>query len=109
MEKVDLNNYSAIILTSRKAVDHFFRVADEMRFKGPDTMKYFCQSEAVAYYLQKYVQYRKRKIFHGKQNFADLMEIIRKHRKETFLVPSSDIHKQTMVKLLYKSKIANIV
>ena len=70
LQKVDLNNYSAIILTSRNAVDHFFRVAEEMRFKVPDTMKYFCQSEAVAYYLQKYVVYRKRKIYVGKRTFS---------------------------------------
>ncbi len=63
--------------------------------KIPDSLKYFCISESTAYYLQKYVQYRKRKIFYGKQNFADLMEVIRKHRTEKFLVPSSDIHKQT--------------
>jgi uroporphyrinogen-III synthase len=61
-QKIDLSNFTAIILTSRNAVDHFFRIAEEMRFKVPDTLKYFCQSEAVAYYLQKYVVYRKRKI-----------------------------------------------
>ena len=71
-EKVDLNNYTAIILTSRNAVDHFFRVAEEMRFKVPDSLKYFCQSEAVAYYLQKYVVYRKRKIYVGKRIFSEL-------------------------------------
>ncbi|MDG2151729.1 MAG: uroporphyrinogen-III synthase, partial [Polaribacter sp.] len=68
-EKVDLNNFTAIILTSRNAVDHFFRIAEEMRFKVPDSMKYFCQSEAVAYYLQKYVVYRKRKIYVGARTF----------------------------------------
>ena len=65
-QKVDLTKYSAIILTSRNAVDHFFRIAEELRFKVPDTLKYFCLSEAVAYYLQKYVVYRKRKIYVGK-------------------------------------------
>ena len=74
-------------------------------FEIPDSLKYFCISESTAYYLQKYVQYRKRKIFYGKQNFADLMEVIRKHRKETFLVPTSDIHKQTMFKMLDDDKI----
>ena len=104
--KGTFNGHSAVILTSRHAVDHFFRMAQEMRFEIPDSLKYFCISESTAYYLQKYVQYRKRKIHYGKQNFADLMEVIRKHRDETFLVPSSDIHKQTMFRLLDKDKIA---
>jgi len=89
-EKVDLNNFTAIILTSRNAVDHFFRIAEEMRFKVPDAMKYFCQSEAVAYYLQKYVVYRKRKIYVGKRSFSELCEVIKKHKSEKFLLPSSD-------------------
>lgn len=104
--KGTFNGHTAIILTSRHAVDHFFRMAEEMRFEIPDSLKYFCISESTAYYLQKYVQYRKRKIFYGKQNFADLMEVIRKHRSEKFLVPSSDIHKQTMFQLLDKDKIS---
>lgn len=89
-QKVDLNKYTAIILTSRNAVDHFFRVAEEMRFKVPDTMKYFCQSEAVAYYLQKYVVYRKRKIYVGKRTFADLSPLIKKYKGESFLLPTTD-------------------
>ncbi|MEN8764460.1 MAG: uroporphyrinogen-III synthase [Wenyingzhuangia sp.] len=89
-QKIDLGKYSAIILTSRNAVDHFFRIAEEMRFKVPNELKYFCQSEAVAYYLQKYVVYRKRKIYVGKRTFPDLCEIIKKHKTERFLLPSSD-------------------
>ncbi|RXJ52159.1 uroporphyrinogen-III synthase [Gelidibacter gilvus] len=89
-QKVDLTQYSAIILTSRNSVDHFFRVADEMRFKVPDTLKYFCQSEAVAFYLQKYVVYRKRKIYVGKRNFEDLSPLIKKYKDETFLLPTTD-------------------
>jgi uroporphyrinogen-III synthase len=89
-QKVDLSNYSAIILTSRNSVDHFFRVAEEMRFKVPDTMKYFCQSEAVAYYLQKYVVYRKRKIYVGKRTFTDLSPLIKKYKEEKFLLPTTD-------------------
>lgn len=92
-QKIDLNHFTAIILTSRNSVDHFFRIADEMRFKVPDTMKYFCQSEAVAYYLQKYVVYRKRKIYVGKRNFADLIPLIKKYKDEKFLLPSSDVMK----------------
>jgi uroporphyrinogen-III synthase len=89
-QKVDLSQYSAIILTSRNSVDHFFRIAEELRFKVPDTMKYFCQSEAVAYYLQKYVVYRKRKIYVGKRTFTELSPLIKKYKNEKFLLPSSD-------------------
>ena len=89
-QKVDLNQYTAIILTSRNAVDHFFRVAEEMRFKVPDSLKYFCQSEAVAYYLQKYVVYRKRKIYVGKRSFSELSPLIKKYKDETFLLPTTD-------------------
>lgn len=90
LQKVDLTQYTAIILTSRNSVDHFFRVAEEMRFKVPDAMKYFCQSEAVAYYLQKYVVYRKRKIYVGKRTFEDLSPLIKKYKDETFLLPTTD-------------------
>lgn len=90
LQKVDINNYTAIILTSRNSVDHFFRVAEEMRFKVPDTMKYFCQSEAVAFYLQKYVVYRKRKIYVGKRSFSELSPLIKKYKDEKFLLPNTD-------------------
>ena len=90
LQKVDLNTYTAIILTSRNAVDHFFRVAEEMRFNVPDSMKYFCQSEAVAFYLQKYVVYRKRKIYVGKRTFQELSPLIKKYKDETFLLPTTD-------------------
>ena len=99
-QKIDLNNYTAIILTSRNAVDHFFRVAEEMRFKVPDTMKYFCQSEAVAYYLQKYVVYRKRKIYVGKRTFKDLSPLIKKYKDEKFLLPTTDKVKPSVPQLL---------
>ncbi|MCX2718223.1 uroporphyrinogen-III synthase [Lentiprolixibacter aurantiacus] len=95
-QKIDLNDYTAIILTSRNSVDHFFRIAEEMRFKVPDTMKYFCQSEAVAYYLQKYVVYRKRKIYVGKRTFNELIPLIKKYKDEKFLLPSSDVLKTTI-------------
>ena len=95
-QKIDLNDYSAIVLTSRNSVDHFFRIAEEMRFKVPDTMKYFCQSEAVAYYLQKYVVYRKRKIYVGKRTFNELLPLIKKYKDEQFLLPSSDVLKQAI-------------
>jgi uroporphyrinogen-III synthase len=100
LQKIDLNNYTAIILTSRNAVDHFFRVADEMRFKVPDSLKYFCQSEAVAFYLQKYVVYRKRKIYVGKRTFQELSPLIKKYKDETFLLPTTDKLKPQVPALL---------
>jgi uroporphyrinogen-III synthase len=104
-EKIDLNNFTAIILTSRNAVDHFFRVAEEMRFKVPDTMRYFCQSEAVAYYLQKYVVYRKRKIYVGKRTFSELIPLIKKYKDESFLLPATDKVKPEIPELLDGLKI----
>ncbi len=100
LQKVNFSKYTAVILTSRNSIDHFFRVAASMRFKVPDTMKYFCQSEAVAYYLQKYVVYRKRKIYVGKRTFSDLTPVIAKHKNETFLLPSSDKLKPSIPKAM---------
>ena len=96
-QKIDFLSFSAVIFTSRNAVDHYFRLADEMRVVVPDEMKYFCLSEAVAFYLQKYVVYRKRKIYVGTRTFDDLMPLIKKHKSEKFLLPSSDKVKQTMI------------
>jgi uroporphyrinogen-III synthase len=103
--RINLLDYSAVIFTSRNAVDHYFRMAKELRADIPQTMKYFCMSESTAFYLQKYVQFRKRKIFHGKQSFEDLMEIIRKHKEEKYLLPCSDIHKASISKMLDDSEI----
>lgn len=105
-DRVSILDHTAIILTSRNAVDHFFRIAEEMRVEVPDTMKYFCISESTAFYLQKYVQYRKRKIFYGKQNFIDLLEVIKKHKDEKFLLPCSDIHKASMSRLLEENEVS---
>lgn len=99
-DKVYIQEHTAVIFTSRHAVDHFFRIAKEMRVEIPDTMKYFCISEASAFYLQKYVQYRKRKIFSGKQTFEDLVEIIIKHKEEKFLMPCSDVHQANLTRIL---------
>jgi len=90
-QKVNIPEHTAIILTSKTAVDHFFRICEEVRFEVPDTMKYFCISEAVAYYLQKYVAYRKRKIFFGKQTIEDLVDVMKKHKNEKYLLPCTDI------------------
>ena len=105
-QKVDLNDYTAIILTSRNAVDHYFRIADELRYKVPDTMKYFCQSEAVAFYLQKYVVYRKRKIYVGKRTFTELSPLIKKYKNEKFLLPSTDKLKEEVPKVLNELKVS---
>ncbi|MFT5581991.1 MAG: uroporphyrinogen-III synthase [Lentimonas sp.] len=90
-QKVNISEHTAVIFTSKTAVDHFFRISKEVRFEVPDSMKYFCISEAVAYYLQKYVAYRKRKIFFGKQTIDDLMDVMKKHKTEKFLLPCTDI------------------
>lgn len=104
-QKIDFSKYSAIILTSRNAVDNFFRIAEEMRFTVPDSMKYFCQSEAVAYYLQKYVVYRKRKIYVGTRTFAELCVLIKKYKDEKFLLPSSDKLKPIIPEMLDELKV----
>jgi uroporphyrinogen-III synthase len=104
-DKVKILDHTAIILTSKNAVDHFFRISKEMRAVIPETMKYFCISESTALYLQKYIQYRKRKIFHSRENVKELIELIKKHREEKFLLPCSDVHKQDIPKLLSSNKI----
>ena len=90
-QKIDLSKFSAIILTSRNSVDHFFRIAEEMRYPIPNALKYFCLSEAVAFYLQKYVVYRKRKIYVGGRTFNELAEIISKYNEENYLIPASNV------------------
>lgn len=90
-EKINLPDFTAIVFTSRNAADHFFRVCEEMRFEVSAEMKYFCLSETIALYLQKYIQYRKRKIFFGKQTANDLAEVLKKHANEKFLYPCSDV------------------
>ena len=93
-QKIDFKNYNNVILTSRNAVDHFFRLCKDMRFSVPDSTKYFCLSEAVAFYLQKYVVYRKRKIYVGKGKIVDLEGVLKKFEKETFLFPTSNMLKK---------------
>jgi len=90
-EKINLADFTAVIFTSRNAADHFFRICEEMRYEVPADLKYFCLSETIALYLQKYIQYRKRKIFFGKQTAQDLEEVLKKHAKEKFLYPCSDV------------------
>lgn len=104
-QKVDILEFTAVIFTSKTAIDHFFRIAEEIRITIPENMKYFCITESVALYLQKYIVYRKRKIFYGNNTFQDLMEVILKHKEESFLVPLSDVHKPEIPKTLDKAKI----
>jgi len=101
-QKIDFADFDNIILTSRNAVDHFFRLTEEMRFKVPDSTKYFCLSEAVAFYLQKYVVYRKRKIYVGTKSIEDLSSVLTKFGTEKYLLPSSDTLKPTIPETLDK-------
>ncbi len=104
-QRIDILEHTAVIFTSRTAIDHFFRICEEVRVTVPETMKYFCITEAIALYLQKYIVYRKRKIFFGQGNFSMLMDIITKHKTEKFLVPLSDVHKAEIPKSLDKAKV----
>lgn len=101
-DKVDLGIHTAVIFTSKTAIDHYFRMAEETRTTIPDTMKYFCISEATAFYLQKYIVYRKRKIFYGNGRITDLVEIMAKHKAEKVLLPLSAAHKEEIPELLQK-------
>lgn len=104
-QKVNISEHTAIILTSKNAVDHFFRIAEEVRFEVPDTMKYFCISEVVAKSLQKYVTYRKRKIFFGKQTIEELVDVMKKHKGEKYLLPCTDILRDKIPITLEEQKI----
>lgn len=102
--RIHLTEYSAVIFNSKYAVDHFFRMAKELRETIPETMKYFCCTESISYYLQTYIQYRKRKVFFGQQFFADLVDVMAKHREENYLFPCSDEKQTEYTKLLDKAK-----
>ena len=104
-QKINILDFTAVVFTSKTAIDHFFRICEELRITIPDAMKYFCVTENVAFYLQKYIVYRKRKIFHGKANFQDLVTIINKHKDDSFFVPLSYPHKAEIPELLEKSGI----
>lgn len=99
-QKIDFSKFTAVIFTSRNVIDHYFRLAEEMRFQVPDDMKYFCQSEAIAFYLQKYIVYRKRKTYIGERDIADLAPYFKKHKEEKFLLPSSDVLKPDVPQFL---------
>lgn len=106
-QRISILDYSAVVFTARVAIDHFFRLCEEMRITVPESMKYFCITEQVALYLQKYIVYRKRKIFHiSSGKFDELVNLIQKHAGESFLVPVSDVHKDDLLLRLDERKIA---
>ena len=108
LQKVSILDHTAVIFTSRHAIDHFFGLCTEMRIAIPETMKYFCVTEAVALYIQKYIQYRKRKIFFGNTGkIEDLVPSIVKHNSEKYFVPMSDVHTDEIKNLLDKNKITH--
>ena len=104
-QKINILDFTAVVFTSKTGIDHFFRICNELRIVVPDTMKYFCITENVAFYLQKYIVYRKRKIFHGKAKFQDLIDVIVKHREDSFFVPLSEPHNAEIPDLLDKNNI----
>ncbi len=103
--RISPKDFRSVIFTSKNAIDHYFRVCEEMRIPINNETKYFCISEAVAYYLQKYVIYRKRKIYYGYQTMGDLVSVLKKHKEENFLLPSSDVLKSDIPETLDKNKI----
>ncbi len=104
-DKIRILDYTAVIFTSRNAIDHYFRMAEDMRIKIPITMKYFCSSEAIALYLQKYITYRKRKVFYGKGSLQSLLDVIMKHKTDSFLIPCSNIYKKDLPNMLEEKDI----
>lgn len=103
-EKVNILEHTAVIFTSRNAVDHFFRICQEAKVEMPAEMKYFCISEQTANYLQKYIVLRKRKLFVGQRTATDLFDVIKKHKGETFLYPCSDIRKDDIPEFMRANK-----
>ena len=105
-QKISILDHTAIVFTSRNAIDHFFRLAKEMRLTIPDTMKYFCITETVALYIQKYVQYRKRKVFFGETGkIESLVPTMVKHKGEKYLVPLSSVHNDSIATMLDAKKL----
>lgn len=102
--RIHISDYTAIVFNSKNSIDHFFRMLKELRETVSDEMKYFCSTEAIALYLQNYIQYRKRKVFYGNQYFSDLIEVMSKHRDEKFLFPCSDEKHTEYTKALDKAK-----
>lgn len=106
--RINILDYSGIVLMSKNAVDHFFRMAKELRIDIPDTMKYFCVNETTALYLQRYITYRKRKIFYSKSNINELVDIIVKHKTENYIIPCADSNGGYIASLLSENNIKYI-
>ena len=104
-QKVYVQDYSAVIFTSKIAVDHFFRMCSELRYIVPESLKYFCITEAIALYTQKYIVFRKRKIFNGNRDLEELTGLLKKHSEDKYLFPTADICKEEHFQILEKSKI----
>lgn len=105
-QKISIPNYTAIVFTSRHAIDNFFKLAKELRVTIPEDLKYFCVTETIALYIQKYVQYRKRKVFFGNTGkIIDLVPLMVKHKTEKYLVPLSDVHNDDVKDLLDSKKL----
>ncbi len=105
-QKVSILDYTAVVFTSRHAIDHFFTLAKELRVTIPEDMKYFCVTETIALYIQKYVQYRKRKVFFGTTGRVDdLIPTMLKHKTEKYLVPMSSVHNDSLTNLLDSKKL----
>ncbi len=105
-QKVNILDYTAVVFTSRHAIDHFFTLARELRVNIPEDMKYFCVTETIALYIQKYVQYRKRKVFFGSTGRVDdLLPTMIKHKTEKYLVPMSDVHNDSLTRLFDSKKL----
>ena len=102
--RIHIADYSAVIFNSKNSIEHFFRMVKELRETVSDDMKYFCSTEAIALYLQNFIQYRKRKVFFGSQYFSDLLEVMAKHRDEKYLFPCSDEKQTEYTKALDKAK-----
>lgn len=105
-QKVSVLEHTAVIFTSRHAIDHFFNLCKEMHISIPEDMKYFCITETVALYIQKYVQYRKRKVFFGTTGkLDDLVPTMMKHKNERYFIPVSDVHSDEVQKLMESKKL----
>ena len=107
-QKVNVLDYTAVVFTSRHAIDNYFTLAKEMRINIPEDMKYFCVTETISLYIQKYVQYRKRKVFFGTTGkIDDLIPTMAKHKTEKYLVPMSDVHNDSIAKMLDAKKLVH--
>ncbi len=107
-QRIDILTHTAVVFVSRTGVDHYFRLCEEMRLTVPETMKYFCMTEAIALYLQKYIVYRKRKIFYGNGTIESVIETIGpKHKAENFLLALANNSKPEIAKAFDKAKLKN--